>query len=209
MPDAGEGLTEADVVTWLVAVGDRVEVNQPLVEVETAKSLVELPCPYDGVVTELLVHEGRHGRGRRADRRVRCGSRSGEAPAPGWATLRKVPKRRLTGRSGRSLRCAVSESSEASGPAHLRVRREYAWAAARVRSCNRLRPAQSRSRVLSEETVRARARGLRRDGSSAAEAPAPGRGVTPLASPVGAEIDAPGVRQAARAAGSPRSSAST
>ncbi|WP_062305631.1 dihydrolipoamide acetyltransferase family protein [Demequina subtropica] len=58
MPDAGEGLTEADVVTWRVAVGDTVEVNQPLVEIETAKSLVELPCPVDGVVTELLVAEG-------------------------------------------------------------------------------------------------------------------------------------------------------
>ncbi len=58
LPDAGEGLTEADIVTWLVAVGDTVEVNQPLLEVETAKSLVELPCPVDGVVTELLVREG-------------------------------------------------------------------------------------------------------------------------------------------------------
>ncbi|MDN4477894.1 dihydrolipoamide acetyltransferase family protein [Demequina sp. SYSU T00039] len=58
MPDAGEGLTEADVVTWRVAVGDTVEVNQPLVEIETAKSLVELPCPVDGVVTRLLVTEG-------------------------------------------------------------------------------------------------------------------------------------------------------
>ena len=58
LPDAGEGLTEADVVTWRVAVGDRVEVNQPLVEIETAKSLVELPCPVDGVITKLLVNEG-------------------------------------------------------------------------------------------------------------------------------------------------------
>jgi pyruvate dehydrogenase E2 component (dihydrolipoamide acetyltransferase) len=58
MPDAGEGLTEADIVTWRVAVGDTVEINQPLVEIETAKSLVELPCPYDGVVTQLLASEG-------------------------------------------------------------------------------------------------------------------------------------------------------
>ncbi|MBN2177450.1 MAG: 2-oxo acid dehydrogenase subunit E2 [Demequinaceae bacterium] len=58
LPDAGEGLTEADVVTWLVRIGDTVEVNQPLVEIETAKSLVEIPCPVDGLVTELLVHEG-------------------------------------------------------------------------------------------------------------------------------------------------------
>ena len=58
LPDAGEGLTEADIVQWLVAVGDRVQVNQPIVEIETAKSLVELPCPYDGQVTELLVEQG-------------------------------------------------------------------------------------------------------------------------------------------------------
>ncbi|WNM24353.1 dihydrolipoamide acetyltransferase family protein [Demequina capsici] len=58
MPDAGEGLTEADVVTWHVKPGDTVEVNQPLLEVETAKSLVELPCPVDGVVTELRAEIG-------------------------------------------------------------------------------------------------------------------------------------------------------
>ncbi len=58
LPDAGEGLTEADIVTWQVAVGDKVEVNQPLVEIETAKSLVELPCPVDGIVTKLLVNAG-------------------------------------------------------------------------------------------------------------------------------------------------------
>lgn len=58
MPDAGEGLTEADVVSWRVAPGDTVEVNQSLLEIETAKSLVELPCPVDGVVTRILVAEG-------------------------------------------------------------------------------------------------------------------------------------------------------
>ena len=58
LPDAGEGLTEADIITWLVAVGDTVEVNQAIVEIETAKSLVELPSPYDGVIAELLVAEG-------------------------------------------------------------------------------------------------------------------------------------------------------
>lgn len=58
LPDAGEGLTEADIVEWRVAVGDRVQVNQAIVEIETAKSLVELPSPFDGVVTELLVAQG-------------------------------------------------------------------------------------------------------------------------------------------------------
>lgn len=58
LPDAGEGLTEAEIVTWHVAVGDTVEVNQTIVEIETAKSLVDLPCPWAGVVTRLLVETG-------------------------------------------------------------------------------------------------------------------------------------------------------
>ncbi|HET9655099.1 MAG TPA: dihydrolipoamide acetyltransferase family protein [Kineosporiaceae bacterium] len=58
LPDAGEGLTEAEIVTWKVKPGDSVRVNDPIVEVETAKSLVELPCPFAGVVTELLAPEG-------------------------------------------------------------------------------------------------------------------------------------------------------
>ena len=58
LPDVGEGLTEAEIVTWNVKVGDTVKVNDVIVEIETAKSLVELPCPYAGTVTELLAQEG-------------------------------------------------------------------------------------------------------------------------------------------------------
>ena len=58
LPDPGEGLTDADLVTWLVAPGDTVEVNQTIVEIETAKSLVELPSPWAGVVTAILVEPG-------------------------------------------------------------------------------------------------------------------------------------------------------
>ncbi len=58
LPDPGEGLTEADIVTWRVAVGDVVKVNDIVVEIETAKSLVELPIPYAGTVAALLVAEG-------------------------------------------------------------------------------------------------------------------------------------------------------
>jgi len=58
LPDPGEGLTDADIVTWMVAVGDTVTVNQPIVEIETAKSLVELPSPWDGTVLALLAPEG-------------------------------------------------------------------------------------------------------------------------------------------------------
>ena len=58
LPDPGEGLTEADIVSWKVAPGDAVTVNQILVEIETAKSLVELPSPHAGTIAELLVTEG-------------------------------------------------------------------------------------------------------------------------------------------------------
>ena len=58
LPDVGEGLTEADIVSWKVKPGDTVKVNDVIVEIETAKSLVELPCPYAGTVAELLVGEG-------------------------------------------------------------------------------------------------------------------------------------------------------
>lgn len=58
LPDVGEGLTEAEIVAWKVKAGDTVAVNQVLVEIETAKSLVELPSPFAGVVTALLVDEG-------------------------------------------------------------------------------------------------------------------------------------------------------
>jgi len=58
LPDVGEGLTEAEIVSWKVKPGDTVSVNQIIVEIETAKSLVELPCPFAGKVAELLAKEG-------------------------------------------------------------------------------------------------------------------------------------------------------
>lgn len=53
VPDLGEGLTEADIIGWLVSVGDTITVDQPIVEVETAKSTVEIPAPYAGRVSTL------------------------------------------------------------------------------------------------------------------------------------------------------------
>ncbi|UZX05090.1 2-oxo acid dehydrogenase subunit E2 [Arthrobacter sp. CDRTa11] len=58
LPDVGEGLTEAEIVSWKVKPGDTVAINDVLCEIETAKSLVELPSPFAGTVTELLVPEG-------------------------------------------------------------------------------------------------------------------------------------------------------
>jgi 2-oxoisovalerate dehydrogenase E2 component (dihydrolipoyl transacylase) len=58
LPDLGEGLTEADILGWLVAEGDEVRLNQPIVEVETAKAAVEVPSPFAGRVCELHVRQG-------------------------------------------------------------------------------------------------------------------------------------------------------
>ncbi|MFD5631679.1 dihydrolipoamide acetyltransferase family protein [Streptomyces sp. NPDC127072] len=58
LPDLGEGLTEALIVRWLVEVGEVVAVDQLVVEVETAKAMVDVPCPYGGVVTARFGEEG-------------------------------------------------------------------------------------------------------------------------------------------------------
>jgi 2-oxoisovalerate dehydrogenase E2 component (dihydrolipoyl transacylase) len=58
MPDLGEGLTESELVAWHVAVGDAVELNQPIAEVETAKAIVQLPSPFAGTISELYAEPG-------------------------------------------------------------------------------------------------------------------------------------------------------
>jgi 2-oxoisovalerate dehydrogenase E2 component (dihydrolipoyl transacylase) len=58
LPDLGEGLAEAEIVAWHVKVGDRVKVDQPMVSVETAKAVVEVPSPYSGVIRALHAAAG-------------------------------------------------------------------------------------------------------------------------------------------------------
>lgn len=58
LPDLGEGLTEAELISWKVAVGDTVHVDQTVVEVESAKSVVELPCPFAGTIVALHANAG-------------------------------------------------------------------------------------------------------------------------------------------------------
>ncbi|HET7900518.1 MAG TPA: dihydrolipoamide acetyltransferase family protein, partial [Candidatus Nanopelagicales bacterium] len=58
LPDVGEGLTEAEILSWHVKPGDTVTVNQIIVEIETAKAAVELPCPFAGTIAELFAAEG-------------------------------------------------------------------------------------------------------------------------------------------------------
>ncbi len=77
LPDVGEGLTEAEIVTWKVAPGDTVAINDVICEIETAKSLVELPSPHAGTVGELLA----------ADPQAR--TRSGGRPDAGDADGRR------------------------------------------------------------------------------------------------------------------------
>lgn len=82
LPDLGEGLTEADIVRWLVAEGDEVVVDQPIVEVETAKALVEVPSPYAGTVLTLHGAEGQTMEVGRPLITVGAAGESGEGSAP-------------------------------------------------------------------------------------------------------------------------------
>jgi len=79
LPDVGEGLTEAEIVSWKVKPGDTVRVNDVVVEIETAKSLVELPSPYAGVVAELLMRGRDPGLGEAR----RAGLKGGVVPSLG------------------------------------------------------------------------------------------------------------------------------
>src|SRR5206468_7396595 len=58
LPDLGEGLTEGEILKWLVQVGDTITLNQPIVEVETAKAAVEIPAKWAGQVTTIFHQEG-------------------------------------------------------------------------------------------------------------------------------------------------------
>ena len=80
LPDLGEGLTEAEIVSWLVAPGDTVSIDQPVVEVESAKSVVELPCPFDGVIESLDAMPGQNVHAGQPLLTVSGAGRSPEAP---------------------------------------------------------------------------------------------------------------------------------
>jgi pyruvate dehydrogenase E2 component (dihydrolipoamide acetyltransferase) len=100
LPDVGEGLTEADIVSWKVKPGDTVAINDILCEIETAKSLVELPSPYEGTVLELLAPEHETievgspiiaiGSGAQASNGTDDGGRGPSAPAPSAAVVEAV-----------------------------------------------------------------------------------------------------------------------
>ncbi len=91
LPDVGEGLTEAEVVAWKVRPGDTVAVNDVLLEIETAKSVVELPSPFAGVVAALLVAEGQTVPVGTALVDVETGTADGSGAAPAAAARPAAP----------------------------------------------------------------------------------------------------------------------
>jgi pyruvate dehydrogenase E2 component (dihydrolipoamide acetyltransferase) len=119
LPDVGEGLTEAEVVAWRVAVGDVVEVNDVVVEIETAKSVVELPSPHAGRVVELHVPVGTTARV--GDPLLSIAPLAGGAPEngdPGADTAGPATSGRTTG-SGSTTGPAVDSAGVGRGPAVL------------------------------------------------------------------------------------------
>jgi 2-oxoisovalerate dehydrogenase E2 component (dihydrolipoyl transacylase) len=94
LPDVGEGLTEAEILDWQVAAGDAVEVNQTILEIETAKSVVELPCPVAGTVSVLHVEPGETVAVGTVIITIDDGSAS---PAPTGAPVAESPEPRVDG----------------------------------------------------------------------------------------------------------------
>lgn len=154
LPDVGEGLTEAEIVDWKVAPGDRVEINQVLVEIETAKSIVELPSPFKGVVTQLLVAAGQTVEVGTPIIAVEQADSAAAAPAP--APAEPAPSAETT---ELILDTAGTVAEEGSGAVlvgygssgHVRSRR---------RSVERVIPAAAASSVIAKPPIRALAREL-------------------------------------------------
>ncbi|HEY5834296.1 dihydrolipoamide acetyltransferase family protein [Streptomyces sp.] len=143
LPDLGEGLTEAEIVRWLVEVGEVVAVDQPVVEVETAKAVVEVPCPYGGVVTARFGEEGDTLTVGRPLVTVAVGSGSAHGRAGGPVG---GPGRRSGGRSGEVGRddAAGGDSGESGGDRGSgNVLVGYGTGSAAARRRNRVRAASA------------------------------------------------------------------
>ncbi|MGW5420619.1 dihydrolipoamide acetyltransferase family protein [Streptomyces sp. NPDC003943] len=133
LPDLGEGLTEAEIVRWLVDVGDVVTIDQPVVEVETAKAMVEVPCPYGGVVTARFGDEGTELPVGAPLLTVAVGGspeRTGAAEAPEPSKAPQVPKASDAESSEYSGNVLVGYGTTGPAARRRRVRREPPVAAA-------------------------------------------------------------------------------
>ncbi|MEU6995801.1 dihydrolipoamide acetyltransferase family protein [Streptomyces sp. NPDC046465] len=169
LPDLGEGLTEAEVVRWLVEVGDVVAVDQPVVEVETAKAMVEVPCPYGGVVTARFGEEGAELPVGAPLLTVAVGAPAGvEAGALEGATGSRAPEEPAE----RALQTAAEESS-----GNVLVGYGTAAAPARRRRVRPSRPAPREAAVLPVAPPV-------QDAQDQAAAPARGDGPIPVISPL-------------------------
>lgn len=114
LPDPGEGLTEAEIVSWKVEVGQHVKVNDIVVEIETAKSLVELPIPFAGEVTDLLVAEGQVVEVGTPIIAVRTGP--GDEPGPAGAPKAAAAARSTTSAPARPEPAPARSETAAAGP---------------------------------------------------------------------------------------------
>ncbi|AWW38576.1 dihydrolipoamide acetyltransferase family protein [Streptomyces cadmiisoli] len=118
LPDLGEGLTEAEIVRWLVQVGDVVAIDQPVVEVETAKAMVEVPCPYGGVVTARFGEEGAELPVGAPLLTVAVGASAADTPGPGEVPARdgrQDPPASVNGNSRPAAADAPGGAAEGSG----------------------------------------------------------------------------------------------
>ncbi|WP_150248663.1 dihydrolipoamide acetyltransferase family protein [Nocardiopsis deserti] len=170
LPDVGEGLVEAELLTWYVKPGDEVEVNQMICEIETAKAVVELPSPFAGTVRELLAEEGQtvevgaviitvdDGSGGSAgEAAADTGSEEREKPLVGYGEKAASTQRRPRRRPGPSAPVSppvprISEPAPANTPAVGETRAAPAPAQAA--------PAQAPGRPLAKPPVRKLAKDL-------------------------------------------------
>src|SRR4029434_3597937 len=90
LPDLGEGLTEGEIIKWLVAEGDTIILNQPIVEIETAKAAVEIPAKWAGKVTKLFHAEGTTVEGGTPIILIDTDPSAGDLPEPSAASLAAV-----------------------------------------------------------------------------------------------------------------------
>lgn len=174
LPDLGEGLTEAEIVRWLVEVGEVVAIDQPVVEVETAKALVEVPCPYGGVVTARFGEEGTElpvgaplltvavGSVESSGRTADAGSGSGATEAEsagsgnvlvGYGTGAPPVRRRRVRPEGLSASGSAAAPGSAVAPGTASVRGAAPARAARVAATGRVAPAPVAAAVVAADAV--------------------------------------------------------
>ena len=189
LPDPGEGLVEAEIVEWKVSPGDTVKVNDMVLEIETAKSLVELPIPWAGTVKELLVEVGQTIDVGTPIISIDDGLGGDEAPA----AAPSIPGEKAAPAEGASEAILVGYGAKAGATARRARKGMAAAAPAPAAVGSRPRPSRSRLRAPVAEAA-----------APAASCRVPGsRPSTPRALPVAAP------RRSRRCASSPRTSAST